>query len=338
MKLTEYIKDKILLLILQVCFASALAGFLHMTGYPADNLVLILLCWVLVLVLWIGYGYYHRKRYFCSIEELLQQVDKRYLLGELMPESYHLEDKLYREIIRRSNKSVIERIRRIEDEQKDYREYIESWVHEVKAPITSIALICENNKENSDVSRRISMENQKIENYVDMALYYAKSDEVYKDYIICETDLQEIAVVVLNRNKLYLIQNQIQAEIDCKNSVYTDRKWIAFILNQIVLNSTKYRRDSDAHIWIFTEKYEHGVRLVVKDNGIGIREEEIARIFEKGFTGSNGRKTERSTGMGLYLCRKLCHRLGIQIYARSWEGKGTEIVLEFPISSYIPKL
>lgn len=336
MRLSEYMRDKILLMVLHACCMFALAGFLNATGYPKDNCLLILGCWILLLALWLGCEYYHRKRYFKEIEETLKQVDQRYLLGELMPDSHHLEDRLYREIIRNSNKSVIERIRQIEDEQKDYREYIESWVHEVKASITSIALMCDNHKE--ELTRRISLENQRIENYVEMALYYARSEEVYKDYVIRKTDLQEAAVVVLKRNKHYLIQNQMQAEVDCKDMAYTDQKWIMFILNQIILNSTKYRRATDARIWIFTEKHSHGVRLIVRDNGIGIRKEEVERIFEKGFTGTNGRIRERSTGMGLYLCKKLCQKLGIQISAISKEGEGTDMILEFPVSSYLSKL
>ena len=352
MKMREYLIDKLLLLTLHVGCMLLLAGFLYATGYEPQFCVLILIFWILILMLWFGYEYYSRRRYFHELWETLNKMDQRYLLGELMPVSHRLEDGLYREMIRISNKAVIERIRQIEDEQKEYREYIESWVHEVKAPITSIDLMCENFKSDplenqGDVVRRIRLENQKIENYVDMALYYARSEDVYKDYVIRRTNLGEIAVVVLKRNKGYLIKSQIQAEVDCKDKAYTDEKWIAYILNQLVLNAAKYCRKKGGKIWIYTsqkhkndalEKHSHGVRLVVKDNGIGIKEEELGRIFEKGFTGSNGRKTERSTGMGLYLCKKLCLKLGIEIYARSKAGDGTEVILEFPISSYLSKM
>lgn len=359
MKMGEYLRDKILLLTLHVGCMLLLAGFLRATGYEPQFCILILIFWLLLLVLWLGYEYYNRQRYFHELWETLNKMDQRYLLGELMPVSHRLEDRLYREMIRISNKAVIERLRQIEDDQKEYREYIESWVHEVKAPITSIDLMCENFKSDAlknreDVIRRIRLENQKIENYVDMALYYARSDDVYKDYVIRKTKLGEIAVAVLKRNKGYLIQSRIQAEVDCKDMAYTDEKWIAFILNQLVLNAAKYRREKGARIWIKTltdgvcpseghelrdtVKHSHGVWLVVKDNGIGIKEEELGRIFEKGFTGSNGRKTERSTGMGLYLCKKLCEKLGIEIYAKSKEGEGTEVILEFPISDYLSRI
>ncbi len=179
------------------------------------------------------------------------------------------------------------------------------------------------------------MENKKVEDYVDMALYYARSDAVYKDYMIAETNLQETAEKVLMQNKYGLIQRHIQAEVDCHDAVFTDGKWIGFILNQLVLNSAKYSRKEGAHIWIATEAQKSGVLLKVKDNGAGIPKEELSRIFEKGFTGTNGRGTERSTGMGLYLCHKLCRKLGIGIRAVSEEGTGTEIILKFPVSSYL---
>jgi len=332
MNLTAFLKDKLLLFLLHFACMMALGAFLLSTGYPGDLCLLIFICWMLVLSIWTIYEYCKRKLYFSKMEAVLAQVDKCFLLGELMPYPEKLEDQLYRVMIRKSNHSVIEKIHAAEAAKNDYREYIESWVHEIKAPITSVALMCENHK--SEVTRNIAKENGKIENYVDRTLYYARSDEVYKDYIIQETDLAQVAAEVVGRNKYYFIQNDMQVDIDCKNPVYTDRKWIGFILNQLLQNSLKYRRESDAIIRIYTEKKTKGVRLVVEDNGVGIKEEEIARIFEKNFTGTNGRNHERSTGMGLYLCKKLCTKLGIHIFAASEEGAGTKIMLEFPVSDF----
>ena len=336
MNLTAYLKDKLLLFLLQFSCMAALTLFLCVTGYHRDACFIILFCWLLILMAWTISDYLKRKQYFLHMEAVLEQVDQRFLLGELMPSSVRLEDKIYRDMIRKSNRSVIERIRYIEDSQKEYREYIESWVHEIKVPITSISLMCENHK--NELTKDISRENSKIENYVDMALYYARSDEVYKDYVIQETDLGQAAAEVIGKNKYYLIQNGMQVEIDCKEHVFTDKKWISFILNQIVQNSTKYRCEEHACIRITTEKTGQNVRLVVEDNGIGIKESEISRIFEKNFTGTNGRNCGRSTGMGLYLCQKLCKKLGIGISAESKEAVGTKIILEFPVSAYLSKL
>ena len=143
------------------------------------------------------------------------------------------------------------------------------------------------------------------------------------------------------KNKYYLISSGVRGEVDCPDPVYTDKKWILFILNQLVLNSVKYKSEkAEIHPYIrfYTETYGHGVRLIVEDNGTGIREEEISRIFEKGFTGSNGRNGKKSTGMGLYLCRRLCEKLGIAIEAEAVPGEGTKMILTFPISSYLSKM
>lgn len=437
MTFTDYLRDRLLLLMLQISCMMMLAAFLHATNYPASNCYIILFAWFVIFTIWFLTEYFRRSRYFRQIEDILAQADQKYLLGELMPRSFRLEDNLYRDMIRKSNKSVIEKIRSIEDARKDYREYIESWVHEIKAPIANISLLCEKQKNmdafsslqehqetesstdfpeipddetghtsyqifphnvpdspviqkmytfdlpntfpercslytnhcilqekgnpdttqrillekgnpdttqrillekyNPDTTRRILQENQKTENYVDMALFYARSDEVYKDYLIKETSLQKTAEEVLQKNKYHFIECRIRAEVHCSHIVYTDTKWIAFILNQLVLNAVKYRRNTAPEIRIFTEKTSHGVCLTVADNGPGIPPEELPRIFDKGFTGSNGRTRGRSTGMGLYLCRKLCTKLGIQIHAESEENAGTRIMLEFPVSSYLAR-
>lgn len=339
MRFSEYIKDKILIFLLHLLCMIFLMGFFYITGYSKSASVLVLIFWWIILILWTLTGYYRRKKYFDQALHILKNVDQRYLLGELLPSSPYLEDQIYKELIQRSNKSVIERIREIEDEQSDYRDYIESWVHEIKAPITSIQLACENHKDK--VTRQISLENQRIENDVDMVLYYARMEKVYKDYMIGETDLGKAASEILMKNKYYLIGNGVCGEVNCPDHVYTDKKWITFILNQLVLNSVKYKSEDPEvlpYIHVYTEKYGHGVRLIVEDNGTGIREEEISRIFEKGFTGSNGRNGKKSTGMGLYLCRRLCGKLGIAIEVESVWKKGTKMILTFPISSYLSKM
>lgn len=333
MKFADYCKDKLLLVLLHFSCMLSLAAFLRITNYPWGYRLIVLYCWILIFLLWFVTEYFRRRRYFRRMEEILEAAEQKYLLGELMPKSFRLEDELYRRMIRLSNKSVIEKIRREEDARKEYREYIESWVHEIKAPITDIYFLCEKRKD--EISGRILRQNQKTENYVDMALFYARSDEVYRDYLIRETTLQQTVEEVLQKNRECLIENHMQARVECGDMVYTDVKWIAFILNQVILNAVKYRKDLEPALWIYTKKGPEGVTLTVEDNGMGIREEELPRIFDKGFTGTNGRNVERSTGMGLYLCRKLCGKLGIRIRGESVEGSGTKIILEFPVSSYI---
>ncbi len=340
MKLMPFLKDKFMLLILHIICMGALSAFLRLTGYGSTGVTLILIFWTVILALWLFITYRERKRYFDEIDKILAEVDQRYLLGELLPYSCRLEDRLYNKMMHLSNKSVIEKIRKIEDAQRDYREYIESWVHEIKTPITGIALICENRRRHEAVTqenlREISLENQKIENCVDKVLYYARMENVYKDFLIQKTDLQKTAEEVLAKNRLLLIRHQVRAEVHCGDMVYTDGKWISFILNQMIGNSVKYRSESPVFL-IYTEREKDGVRLTIEDNGVGILPEELSRIFEKGFTGSNGRSHKQATGMGLYLCKRLCERLEIGLSAQSQPGRGTKMTLDFPVSNYIKR-
>lgn len=336
MKFKDYITDRLLLFILHAFCMLLLSGFLYVTGSQPSAIGIILVVWFFILFLYTIYEFRSRRSFFRKAQHTLEGLDKPYLLGEMLPDSCRLEDHIYRDLMRRSNKSVIERIHMLEDEQKEYKDYIESWVHEVKAPLTSIGLFCENHK--NEVTRKILLENQRTENYIDMALYFARSEDVYKDYVIADTDLNRIVFETISRNRQYLLQNHIQLENTCTDHAFTDEKWVGFILNQLLLNSIKYRKEQDAFIRFYTLKKEHSVCLIIEDNGIGIPSEDRKRIFDKGFTGTNGRTRGHATGMGLYLCQKLCIKLGIAIHAESKVGEYTKMILEFPVSSYLSKL
>ncbi len=340
MKPGLFLKDKFLLLLLHVVCMGLLSAFLRLTGYGEEKTLLVLCFWVLILMAWLTITYVQRKKYFDEAEGILAGMEPKYLLGELLPVSFRLEDKLYRQMLHRSNKAVIERIRKLEDEKREYKEYIESWIHEIKAPITGVALLCGNGRKAQssgpvrEILREVSMENQKIENLVEQVLYYARMEQVWQDFLIRETDLQDISQNVLQKNHLLLIEKQVMAEVSCPHKVYTDGKWISFILNQMVLNSVKYC-SGPPEFFITTSPSPRGVFLIFQDNGKGIPKEDLPRIFDKGFTGSNGRSREGATGMGLYLCRRLCEKLDVGLWAESVLGQGTRMIMEFPVSSYI---
>lgn len=195
-------------------------------------------------------------------------------------------------------------------------------------------MIIENNK--SKVTKSIDEELDKVENFIEQALFYARSNTVEKDYYIKKVILREIVNESIRKNKNILIQEKITVNIhDVDLEVCTDSKWIVFILNQILQNSIKYKNEN-GNLEIFAKQNNENVVLYVKDNGIGIKRGEISRVFEKGFTGTNGRiSNKKSTGIGLYLCKKLCNKLGIGIELTSVENEGTEVRLIFPQSSYI---
>ena len=265
----------------------------------------------------------------------MDELDQRYLIAEVMRPAPGLEDRLYCEILRKSNKSVIEKIRELENSQREYKEYIESWIHEVKTPITAAHLICENHKDGH--TRQIMTELDEIGNEVEKVLYYARMERVDRDYLIRPVSLRSLVLSAVRGEKRHLIRcgMQIDLDIDEDISVSTDEKWVEFILKQIFSNSMKYRRETEAKIRIRTEEGTMQKSLIIEDNGCGIPEEETGRIFDKGFTGSNGRSEDsHATGMGLYLCSRLCRKLGLGISCESEKGKYTRMILTFPDSDH----
>lgn len=149
--------------------------------------------------------------------------------------------------------------------------------------------------------------------------------------MIRKVNLEEVIRNVLLRNKKMMIQNGMKVETKNINlSAYTDEKWLEFILNQIIINSIKYRKEQNPEVNVKLIENKENVQLFIRDNGIGIKKSEIDRIFDKGFTGTNGRNKKKSTGIGLYLCKRLCEELGMEIKADSKENEFTEISIIIP--------
>ena len=233
-----------------------------------------------------------------------------------------------------AGKSMLENVNSYKNLQEDYKESIELWIHEVKIPIAASKMIIENNKTN--VTKSIEEELDKVENYTEQALFYARSNAVEKDYVITKTNPKEIVNGAILKNKTTLLNEKIALDLkNLEQEVYTDSKWATFIVNQIIQNSIKYSKKDDKKIEIYAEPKSDKVILYIKDNGIGIKKGEITRVFEKGFTGENGRLIgKKSTGIGLYLCKKLCDKLGLGIELNSERDKGTEVRIIFPKNSY----
>lgn len=216
----------------------------------------------------------------------------------------------------------------IEDEQKEYEDYIEQWIHEVKTPITSIHLMLENRiSENPGLKRDLNVELSRLENDVELALYYARSEQIYRDYLIQKLNFRKVLLKVVNKNRTVIMNSSVAIDLDCDEALYAygDEKWLVFMLTQVLLNAIKYKAEADAKVVMRAKRDNKRIVLNIIDNGKGIKKEELPRIFDKGFTGSNGRDNEKSTGMGLYLVHKLCEKLEIDIKADSVYGEFTEI-------------
>lgn len=282
------------------------------------------------------YEYQIKKRYYDELQKTIDELDEKYLITEIMKTPNFVDGKILNDILGQVDKSMHEQVNKYKYLQEDYKEFIELWIHEVKLPLTTSKMIVENNK--NKVTRSIEEELDSIENYVEQALFCARSSAVEKDYYIRKCNLKDIVNESIKKNKTSLIEEKVDINIhDLDNVVSTDSKWIVFILGQIIQNSVKYRnKKSLLNIEVYSEPKKDNTVLYIKDNGIGIKKEEISRVFDKGFTGTNGRLAgKKSTGIGLYLCRNLCEKLGVSINVKSTDGEGTVVSLVFPNSSFV---
>ena len=336
MTFLKFIKEKILTIIL-IVFSLITIEIFFMT-YPLNTYIKIYTPIIIITSYLIGliYEYNKKKKYYNYLEKILNQLKEKYLITEVIKKPEFIEGKILYETLEQINKSMHENVNKYKYNVKDYKEYIELWIHEIKIPLATSKMIIENNKNNA--TRSIEEELDKLENYIDQALYYARSNTVEKDYYIKKSNLKELVNESIKKNKTMLIQEKVEINThDLNNIIYTDSKWIIFILNQLIQNSVKYKnKERTLEIEMFSKENKDNTILYIKDNGIGIKKNEINRIFEKGFTGTNGRlSNKKSTGIGLYLCKKLCDKLGISIELDSKENEYTIIKIIFPNSSYI---
>ena len=314
----NFLKDKLLTIILLAFGIITIEIVLAI--YPIGNLLKIYVP-ITILGLYaiaITIEYVTKKKFYKQVFITLDELDEKYLLTELIKTPSFMEGKILKEILEQTDKSMLENVNQYKYITEDYKEYIELWIHEIKLPIAASKLIIENNK--MLATKSIDEELDKVEDYIEQALFYARSNTVEKDYYIKKSLLKDMVNESIKKNKNILIQEKVTMNLhDLEVSVNTDSKWIVFILNQLIQNSVKYKKEEgNSEIEIYAKQEKEKVILYFKDNGIGIKKGEITRVFDKGFTGTNGRiASKKSTGIGLYLCKKLCHKLGISIELNS---------------------
>lgn len=328
MSLFEYINEKLAVLLLNLFAAAGLSLYLFMLGLDISAIALIWIVWGLILIGGGSIQYLSLRRKCHLMETQLSGLDKKYLITELLSKPEKAEEKVYYRMLKAASKSMLEEVSTAKSDYQDYKEYIEEWIHEVKTPISAIDLLCRNHP--TPENRKIARELVQINHLVEQALYCARSGHVENDYFIREFPVSDAVAAALTDYRTQLLEAKIRIVAEeYADTVYTDEKWLTFIIGQIISNSIKYHRAEDPRLNFSLKSTEQGIFLSIEDNGRGIRSEDLPRIFEKGFTGSD-RGNRGSTGMGLYLCRKLCAKLGLSIEAESEADKYTRIIIGFP--------
>lgn len=329
MRFLIYLKDRFLFIIFTLLIVLLHIGLFLALDVSYYAIFLIATLYILCNFLYLFIEYKNTYRYIDNLRDQIDLLEEKYLLSEMIDAPNSKESNEFYKILKECNKSMNDRISEIELKNKEYREYIELWVHEVKTPIASTKLIIENNP--SPVTDIILGEINKVDDYIEQTLFYTRLNSVEKDYIIKILNLEEEVNAAIRKNSRYLIQRKVKiVKSKLRKEVFSDTKWLQFILNQIISNSIKYYHKKENILEFSAEEINGEVILNISDNGIGMNEKTLIKAFEKGYTGENGRKFKESTGIGLYLCKNLCDKLGLSITLSSKEGEGTKVSILFP--------
>ncbi len=243
--------------------------------------------------------------------------------------SLSLEGEFTNQYIEELHTKHIREMNKIQERQNEHYDFIVSWFHEIKTPIAVLRLLQQTDMDADSLKEEIA----KIENYVDQALYYAKLDSFNQDYDIQNCDLIRITKEIVKGHSKTFFTKKIRIHFQVETlTVQSDPKWLQFIVNQLITNSLKYT-EPGGEITISTFENPQEKHLKIQDNGIGISQKDLPRIFNRGFTGETGRTYTKSTGMGLYLAQQLSNKLGHYISCTSEVGTYTKFTIHFPQDS-----
>ncbi|WP_373482831.1 sensor histidine kinase [Acetobacterium sp.] len=246
-------------------------------------------------------------------------------VGEL-PKPRDLLESDYQTLIRVLAENRAELISQFDNRQTDMIDYYTLWAHQIKTPISAIGLLLQTEEGDRERTRAYGQELFKIEQYVEMVLQYLRLESMSSDLILVEYDLADIVRQAVKKYGIIFINKKIAlelAELNCR--VLTDEKWLVFVLEQLISNALKYTNQGKISIYLDDQSEK---TLIIEDTGVGIRAEDIARIFDRGFTGYNGRMDKKSTGIGLYLCQQVLDKLSHTITVTSQVGQGTRVSID----------
>ena len=286
------------------------------------------------IYLTVSYLYY--RIYYKSLTDIVEK--ERDEIINRLPNPKNYQQILFHNVLSTLFNEQSSKMQRLFEQKKEYEEFITSWVHQVKTPVAVSRLLIENNSKTPKRETLYSLEEEldKIEHYIEQALYYSKIDDFSKDYLIDEVGLERLVKEAVKKQAKTFINKKITIEIQNVDlTVTSDKKWLSFILEQVLSNALKYTT-SGGRISIYGLVEEKAQKLIVEDNGKGIKTEDLDRVFDKGFTGYNGRENYKSTGIGLYLSKKLARKLGHDLSIESKYNEYTKVTIILPkLSDYL---
>lgn len=329
--LAKYLRDRWPIIAVWVACSLVVFGMSLILGVTSWGAVLLCLVLALTCCVTLAWDFARKRSYYHDLQQCVQQLEKVRHLSAFLFEPRFLEGRLSWEACDALAYLSGGELAQAQQASKAFEDYIETWIHETKTPIAASRLVLARMRGPEATALRQELES--IERYVEQVLYYTRSQSPTFDYAIRELSLSEVVKEACKRNQNLLIASgaTLALEVSKEHRVFCDESWLVFMLGQLLSNAAKYGATS-----IRVSSLEQGegpdccVLLEVADDGVGIPEQDMPRIFEQGFVGTNGRAEGSATGMGLYLCAKLCAATGIGIDAYSEEGTGTRMVLTLP--------
>lgn len=318
--LKSYLKKNIKIYILFVVFIAIFFIMFYLYNLPLEALIYTgSFCFFAALIAsfldFVNYRESYKKLKFLE-KNILNELDA-------LPKSLDIRIDYYHKIIEKLYEDLEKLTQENRKKNTDMVDYYSMWVHQIKTPIAAMNFLLDNEEVDQKI---LQQELFKIERYVEMVLTYIRLDSISSDYVITKINLDEVVKDSVKKYATIFINKKIKLNyVSHETMVISDKKWLSFAFEQILGNSVKY---TSAGGEITIETCEN--KLIIEDNGMGIKEEDLPRIFEKGFTGFNGRYEKKSSGLGLYLCKKTLDKLGHHIEISSKVGEGTRIEIIFP--------
>lgn len=306
----DYLKSRVKILILLLGVEVVFASVYFLFDLPVVTVVYpLILSSVLILTAGI-------------IDFLLVLNKHKKLQKNDFPEPSGLFEKDYQEIIGKLKEEQEYSRQKTNSDYNNMVEYYTIWAHQIKTPIASMRLQIQS--EDSDVARRLDGDLNRIEAYVEMVLTFLRLDSDSTDYVIKEIDLDAVIKPAIRKFARDFISKKLTMDFKpTETKVLSDEKWLSFVIEQVLSNAVKYTKEGGIKVYMD----EPGI-LCIEDTGIGINAADLPRIFENGYTGFNGREDKRASGIGLYLCKRICDNLGHKISAESEQGAGTKIRID----------
>lgn len=319
MSFWDYVESKAIFLCMGGIGIFYLTLIVWLCGLPFSLLFILFVSGLLILLLCMVFSWKRAERSLKMLKSRLETMQEKYLIGETLPRPRDSVELQYYLLMQEISRSAIGAVEQAREEKQDYYDYVESWVHEIKTPLTACSLILANGGNPSKLRREL----KRADNLTETILTYAKLRTVEKDTQISLVDLRTVCDQAVREEMELLINAGIAVSISGEGHVYTDSKLLVFILKQLLINCAKYCPDCQIHI----ELGENS--LCFEDNGPGIPSHELHRVTECGFSGTAGRKQGHSTGMGLYIVSQLCRSLNIQMEITSLEGTFSRFSFRF---------